>query len=121
MGGLRWYCTAGELQNEAEKLYKRPAWPSHDSILVPTFVAIFFPKLITRPDHKANPTQWPGFVASIAVAALALSSAVAQGVNLKQKPLIQYIEYTSVDGYFLQDSNSTNPSTFDFVRDSISI
>jgi hypothetical protein len=51
---------------------------------------------------------------SIAVAALALSGAAAQ--NLKQKPVITYIEYSSVPGYFLQDSNTTNPSTFDFVR-----
>ena len=32
-----------------------------------------------------------------------------------QKPILEYISYTSVPGFFLQDSNTTNPSTFDFV------
>ncbi|KUJ16758.1 phosphoglycerate mutase-like protein [Mollisia scopiformis] len=38
-----------------------------------------------------------------------------QAHQLKQKPLAQYISYSSVPGYFLQDNNSTNSSTFDFV------
>lgn len=57
-----------------------------------------------------------GYLKSIAVVALALSGAAAQGVNLKQKPLNQYIQYSTVPGYFLQDLNSTNQTTFDFVR-----
>jgi hypothetical protein len=60
------------------------------------------------------------YLGSIVVAALAMSSVAAQAVNLKQKPLNQYIQYSSVPGYFLQDSNATNQSTFDFVRDSTS-
>lgn len=36
-------------------------------------------------------------------------------IQLKQKPLAEYISYSSVPGYFLQDSNSTNVTTFDFV------
>lgn len=40
---------------------------------------------------------------------------VAQAVQLKQKPLAEYIQYTSVPNYFLQDSNSTNATTFSFV------
>ena len=55
------------------------------------------------------------FLGSIAVAALAVSGVVADTVNLKQKPVLQYIQYSSVPGYFLQDNSSTNPSTFDFV------
>lgn len=56
------------------------------------------------------------YLGSIATAALAVYGAAAQSVNLKQKPLNQYIQYTSVPGYFLQDSTATNTSTFDFVR-----
>jgi hypothetical protein len=56
------------------------------------------------------------FLGSIAVAALAVSGVVADAANLKQKPLLQYIQYSSVPGYFVQDDPSTNPSTFDFVR-----
>lgn len=59
------------------------------------------------------------YLGSIAVAALVLSTTAAQAVNLKQKPLNEYIQYTSVPGYFLQDSNSTNQTTFDFVRQSL--
>jgi hypothetical protein len=60
------------------------------------------------------------YLRNVAVAALSMSSVVAaQAVNLKQKPLNQYIQYSSVPGYFLQDSNSTNQTTFDFVRDAI--
>ena len=52
----------------------------------------------------------------IAVVALAFASNVAsQAVNLKPKPVIEYIQYSSVPGYFLQDLNTTNTSTFDFV------
>ncbi|KAE8447826.1 hypothetical protein EG329_010055 [Mollisiaceae sp. DMI_Dod_QoI] len=40
---------------------------------------------------------------------------VIQAAQLKQKPLAEYISYTSVPGYFLQDNNATNASTFDFV------
>jgi hypothetical protein len=40
----------------------------------------------------------------------------AEAVQLKQKPLAEYISYTSVPGYFLEDLNSTNTTTFDFVR-----
>ena len=58
-----------------------------------------------------------GYLGFVALAVLALSSAAAQAVNLKQKPLNQYIQYNSVPGYFLQDSNSTNQTTFDFVSD----
>ena len=39
----------------------------------------------------------------------------ARAIQLKQKPLAEYISYTSVPGYFLQDSNATNASTFNFV------
>jgi hypothetical protein len=56
------------------------------------------------------------YLASVVTAALAVYGASAQAVNLKQKPLNQYIKYTSVPGYFLQDSTSTNQTTFDFVR-----
>ncbi|KAN0121770.1 phosphoglycerate mutase-like protein [Hyaloscypha variabilis] len=42
-----------------------------------------------------------------------LSRADAQ--QLKQKPIAEYISYSSVPGYFLQDLNTTNTSTFDFV------
>lgn len=56
------------------------------------------------------------YLATVVTAALAVYGASAQAVNLKQKPLNQYIQYTSVPGYFLQDSKSTNQTTFDFVR-----
>jgi hypothetical protein len=60
------------------------------------------------------------FFGVLAIVALAFgSNSAAQAVNLKQKPLIEYIQYTSVPGYFLQDLNTTNTSTFDFVRNSI--
>lgn len=60
------------------------------------------------------------FLRLLAIIALAFASnAATQTVNLKQKPLIEYIQYTSVPGYFLQDLNTTNTSTFDFVRNLI--
>jgi hypothetical protein len=36
-----------------------------------------------------------------------------------QKPILEYISYTSVPGLFLQDSNTTDSSTFDFVSTNI--
>jgi hypothetical protein len=57
-------------------------------------------------------------LASVAFLFTALTHLLS-GVNaaqLKQKPLAEYISYTSVPGYFLQDNNATNASTFNFVR-----
>lgn len=31
-------------------------------------------------------------------------------------PSLAYIQYSTVTGYFLQDDNSTNATTFDYVR-----
>jgi len=53
---------------------------------------------------------------SILFAAILFLLSNAEAQQLKQKPIAEYISYSSVPGYFLQDLNSTNVTTFDFVR-----
>jgi len=52
---------------------------------------------------------------SILFAAIFFLLSRADAQQLKQKPIAEYISYSSVPGYFLQDLNTTNTTTFDFV------
>jgi hypothetical protein len=51
----------------------------------------------------------------LTIAVLLHLASSTNATQLKQKPLAEYISYYSVLGFFLQDLNSTNTSTFNFV------